>query len=47
MQVFKEWIEFLLYHLKNEAQITSYKECYLPTVETKNYNIMIDGQNFF
>ena len=23
------------------------EQCYLPTVETKNYNFMIDGQNIF
>ena len=33
--------------LKNEPQRTSYKRYYLPTKEIKNYNIMIDGQNFF
>ena len=32
---------------ENEAQRTSYKRYYLPTRETKNYYIMIDGQNFF
>ena len=25
----------------------SYKQYYLPTVEIKDYNIMIDGRNFF
>ena len=32
---------------ENEAQQISYKRYYLLTVEVKNYNIMIDGQNFF
>ena len=32
---------------KNEAQRISYKRHYLPTVEIKNYNVIIDGQNFF
>ena len=32
---------------ENEAQRTSYKRYYLPTVEIKDYNVMIDGQNFF
>ena len=32
---------------ENEAQRTSYKRYYLPTREIKNYNVMIDGQNFF
>ena len=31
----------------NEAQRTSYKRNYLPTKAIKNYNVMIDGQNFF
>ena len=25
----------------------SHKQCYFPTVEIKNYNVMIDGRNFF
>ena len=25
----------------------SYKQCYLPTVEIKDYNVMINGINFF
>ena len=32
---------------ENEAQRTSYKRYYLPAVEIKDYNVMIDGQNFF
>ena len=32
---------------EDEAQQISYKRYYLPTVEVKNYNITIDGQNFF
>ena len=32
---------------ENEAQRTSYKRYYLPTVEIKDYNVKIDGQNFF
>ena len=32
---------------KNEARRTSYKRYYLPTRDIKNYNVMIDGQNFF
>ena len=31
---------------RNEAQRISYKEYYLPTVEI-NYNIMVEGKNFF
>ena len=32
---------------EDEVQQTSYKRYYLPTVEIENYNVMIDGQNFF
>ena len=32
---------------ENEAQRTSYKRYYLPTRDIKNYNVMIDGQNYF
>ena len=32
---------------EDKAQKTSYKRYYLPTVEIKNYNVMIDWQNFF
>ena len=31
---------------QNETQRISHKRYYLPTREMKNYNIMIDGQNF-
>ena len=31
---------------RNEAQRISYKEYYLPTVEI-NYNVMVEGKNFF
>ena len=32
---------------ENEAQRTSYKRFYIPTRDIKNYNVMIDAQNFF
>ena len=32
---------------ENDAQRTNNKIFYLPTVEIKNYNVMIDGKNFF
>ena len=32
---------------ENDAQITSSKGYYLPNVEIKNYNVMINGENFF
>ena len=32
---------------EDDAQRTSNKRCYLPNVEIKDYNVMIDGKNFF
>ena len=32
---------------KNENDRTSHSNYYLPKVEIKDYNIMIDGKNFF
>ena len=32
---------------ENDTQRTSSKDYYLPNVEIKNYNIMINGENFF
>ena len=32
---------------ENDAQITSNKTYYLPNVEIKDYDVMIDGKNFF
>ena len=32
---------------KNDTQRTSRKRYYLPNVEIKDYNVMIDGKNFF
>ena len=32
---------------ENDAQRTSNKRSYLPNVEIKDYNVMIDGKNFF
>ena len=32
---------------ENDAQITSNKRYYIPNVEIKDYNVMIDGKNFF
>ena len=31
----------------NDAQRTSNKRYYLPNVEIKDYNVLIDGKNFF
>ena len=32
---------------ENDAQRTSNKRYYFPNVEIKDYNVMIDGKNFF
>ena len=32
---------------QNEAQRISHRRYYFPTVEIKNYNVMINEQNFF
>ena len=32
---------------ENDAQRTSNKRYYIPNVEVKDYNVMIDGKNFF
>ena len=32
---------------ENDAQTASAKQYYLPTVEIKNYNVLINGENFF
>ena len=32
---------------ENDAQRTSNKRYYIPSVEIKDYNVMIDGKNFF
>ena len=36
----------MFYRLKI-LQIEQYTQCYLPIVEINNYNVMIDGKNFF
>ena len=33
--------------LENENDITAHSAYYLPKVEIKDYNVMIDGRNFF
>ena len=32
---------------ENDAQRTTNKRCYIPNVEIKDYNVMIDGKSFF
>ena len=34
-------------HLQNEGDGKSHSICYLPAVEIKDYNVMIDAKNFF
>ena len=38
---------FFVLSFKDENRRESYKQYYFPTVETKDYNVMIDGRNFF
>ena len=38
---------FFALAFENDDDRTSYNEYYLPTVEIKDYNIMINGENFF
>ena len=33
--------------LKNDAQRTNIKRCYISNVQIKDYNVVIDGKNFF
>ena len=37
---------FVLYY-ENEDARKSHSTCYIPKVEIKDYNVMIDGKNFF
>ena len=50
------YLDYLIYQgvnrlfvlsFEDEEQTTSYKRYFLPTMEIKDYNVMIDGQNFF
>ena len=38
---------FFVLVFENDAQTTSNKRYYIPNVEIKDYNVMIDGKNFF
>ena len=44
---FQEVNRLFVLVFKNDAQRTSNKRCYLPNVEIKDYNIMIDGKKLF
>ena len=37
----------LVLAFENDTQRTSHKGSYFPNVEIKNYNVMINGENFF
>ena len=45
-QVQNRYLEFVL-SFKNDDDRESHKQHYLPTVEIKDYNVMINGRNFF
>ena len=44
---FQEINRLFVLAFENDAQRTSSKGYYLPNVEIKNYNVMINGENFF
>ena len=45
--IFQEVNRLFVLAFENDDARTSYDEYYLPTVEIKDYNIMINGENFF
>ena len=45
-QVQNRYLELVL-SFKNDDDRESHKQHYLPTVEIKDYNVMINGRNFF
>ena len=38
---------FFVFAFENDTRRRSHSGCYLPNVEIKDYNIMINGENFF
>ena len=40
-------IDYLSYHFENKDDRTSYSKYYTPKVEIKDFNVLIDGKNFF
>ena len=44
---FQDVIRLFVLACENDAQRTSNKIHYLPNIEIKDYNVMIDGRNFF
>lgn len=47
MIVFKEPTDFLVFSFKDNMVRTGHTGYFLPKVEIKYYNVMIDGSNFF
>ena len=44
------WFKFWrtkLWSFENDAHQTSHKKHFLPTVEIKDYNVVVDGKNVF
>ena len=46
-QAFKESIDFFVLAFENDKQRTTHSGYYLLNVEIKNYNVVINGENFF
>ena len=44
---FQEINRFFVLSFENQDDRTVHTKCYLPTVEIKGYNVMINGQNCF
>ena len=44
---FQRVTRFFVVAFEDDTKRTSNKRCYLPNVEIKDYNVMIDGKNFF
>ena len=45
--IFQDVNRLFVLAFENDAERISSKRCYLPIVEIKGYNVMIDGRNFF
>ena len=45
--IFQEVNRLFVLSCENEEDWDSYKKCYLPTIEIKYYNFMIDRRSFF
>ena len=40
-------IDYLYYHFENKDDRASYSKYFTPKVEIKDFNVLIDGKNFF